>query len=419
MTAPSFVTFVTVLTGWLFAPRHTVTATIVAAGRAARKHHSAYHRLFASARWSLDELGLAVAALVLPWLGTDTIFVALDDTLARKHGLKIFGVGMHHDPLLSTRQTALMNWGHSWVIVGLIVQFPFHPYRCFCLPILFRLYRSQQTVRRQGGAYRTRPELAVELLDLLGARLAARPFHVVADSTYGGQSVLKQLPPNADLTSRLLLDARLYEAAPPRRCGQNGRPRKRGKRLPTPRQMLQSRAQRVSVDVYGRHDCVRLVECVAYLHALPTRAVRVVAVAPLSGGRPWQAFYSTCVNATAVELLRSYARRWSIEQAFQESKMHLGFEQPQGWTRRAVERTAPTAMLLYSLIVLWFAGRGHQRWHAPQRSWYRRKRWPAFTDMLALLRWQSLQQEVLHRTGPYVGMRKPLRDLMNTLQCVV
>jgi hypothetical protein len=417
MSAPTFLSFVTVLTGWLFAQRHTVTATIVAAGRHARKHHSAYHRLFASARWSLDELGLAVAALIVPWLEPGTVFVALDDTLARKRGLKIFGVGMHHDPLLSTRKTALMNWGHSWVIVGLIVQFRFHPHRCFCLPILFRLYRSQQTVRRQGGAYRTRPELAVELLDLLCARLAPRQFHVVADSTYGGQSVLRQLPPNCDLTSRLLLEARLYEAPPPRRHGQNGRPRKRGKRLPTPRQMLQSRAQQVSLDMYGRHDRVRLVDAVAYLHALPRRAVRVVAVAPLSGGRPWQAFYSTRVEATAVDLLGWYARRWSIEQAFQESKTHLGFEQPQGWTRRAVERTAPTAMLLYSLIVLWFAGWGHRHWRAPQRSWYRHKRWPAFADMLTTLRWQSVQQEVLHRVGPHRGSPKPFRDLLNALQC--
>jgi len=175
--------------------------------------------------------------------------VAVDDTLARKRGLKIFGVGMHHDPLLSTRKTALMNWGHSWVIVGLIVRFPFHPHRYFCLPILFRLYRSQQTVHRQGGAYRTRPELAVESIHVLCTRFSQRQFHVVADSAYGGQSVLKRLPQNCDLTSRLLLDARLDAAPPPRRAGQNGRPRKRGKRLPTPRQMLQQRGTRVTLDI--------------------------------------------------------------------------------------------------------------------------------------------------------------------------
>jgi hypothetical protein len=417
MTAPTFFSFVTVLSGWLFAQRHTVTATIVAAGRRAHKHHSAYHRVFASAQWSLDELGLAVAALIVPWLGPGTIFVAVDDTLARKRGLKIYGAGMHHDPLLSTRKTALMNWGHSWVIMGLIVQFPFHPHRYFCLPILFRLYRSQQTVCRQGGTYRTRPQLAVELLGVLCNRFGQRQFHMVADNAYGGQSVLKHLPQNCDLTSRLLLEARLYEAPPPRGAGQNGRPRKRGKRLPTPSQMLGQRGTRLRLDLYGRRDRVRLVEALAHLHAWPARPVRIVVVEPLSGGRRRQAFYSTCASATAVEILRWYAWRWSIEQTFQESKMHLGFEQPQGWTRRAVERTAPTAMLLYSLIVLWFAGWGHRHWQPPQRSWYRHKRWPAFVDMHTTLRWQTMRQEVLHRAGAHEGLRKPLLELLNTLKC--
>ncbi len=56
--------------------------------------------------------------------------------------------------------------------------------------------------------------------------------------------------------------------------------------------------------------------------------------------------------------------RWSIEVAFHSSKTHLGFEEPQGWTRKAVERTAPTAVLLYSLILLWFAHYG-QRHYRP------------------------------------------------------
>ena len=51
MSAPSLATFVTLITGWVFAPRRTVTGMIVAAQAVGRKHHSAYHRLFASARW--------------------------------------------------------------------------------------------------------------------------------------------------------------------------------------------------------------------------------------------------------------------------------------------------------------------------------------------------------------------------------
>ena len=40
--------------------------------------------------------------------------------------------------------------------------------------------------------------------------------------------------------------------------------------------------------------------------------------------------------ATEVAPLFEYAGRWSIEETFQGSKTHLGFEEPQGWSRKAV-----------------------------------------------------------------------------------
>lgn len=57
-----------------------------------RANHSLYHRLFAAARWSLDHVGLVIFAVTDPWLG-ETAFLAIDDTLARKRGLKMFGTG--------------------------------------------------------------------------------------------------------------------------------------------------------------------------------------------------------------------------------------------------------------------------------------------------------------------------------------
>ena len=66
MTTPTFSSFVTLLAGWVFARRRTVTGMIQAAGAVTRKHHSAYHRVFAAAQWSLDELGLAMLGLILP-----------------------------------------------------------------------------------------------------------------------------------------------------------------------------------------------------------------------------------------------------------------------------------------------------------------------------------------------------------------
>ncbi len=413
MTCPSFGNAMTLLAGWVFAPRRTITGMIAAAGAVGLKHHSTFHRLFSSARWSLDRAGLVVFGLMLPWLG-DSVLLAGDDTLARKRGLKMFGVGMHHDPLLSSRGKAITNWGHSWVVLGVIVRFPLWPERAFCLPILFRLYLNKKSAARDRRAYRTRPELLVEMLALLCQARKTRRFHLIADSAYGGQSVLNHLPANCDLTSRLVMDARLYGPPPTRVPGRNGRPRKRGLQLPTPAAMLRERAARVDLMIYGRQDRVRMCDTVAYVHAAPERPLRVVAIEALSGGRGQQAFYSTCWQATAIELLTWYAWRWSIEVAFHDSKQSLGFEEPQGWSRRAVQRTAPVAMLLYSLIVLWFVQEGHRSYRPLNRPWYTTQAEPSFADMLATVRRLSLRERVSSWGLGGQGSRKVLELLENT-----
>lgn len=405
MTAPTFASLTTVLTGWVFARRHTVTRMILAAGEAGEKHFSSYHRLFSAARWSLDALGLAVFDLIQSFLGS-VVMLGVDDTLCRKRGLKMFGTGMHHDPLLSSRGKVITNWGHSWVVLGVIVELPFRPGHYYCLPILFRLYMNKKSAAKHGRAYRTRPELAVELLSLLCNARKDRQFHAVADSAYAGQSVLCHLPANCDLTSRLLKDARLYDAPPERQPGTNGRPRKRGQRLPTPQAMLVRRCRRVRLNIYGRSEHARLADTCARVYAAPQRPLRVVATEAISGGRGQQVFYSTCHDASAEQVISWYAMRWSMEVTFHDSKQHLGFEEPQGWSRPAAERTAPVAMLLYSLVVLWFAREGHRRWLPLDCPWYTSKTNPSFADMLATLRRLSIQQQVLSLALRGPGSRK-------------
>lgn len=414
MTCPSFDNFLTLLTGWVFANRRTVTQMIVAAGALGRKHHSAYHRLFAAARWSSDHVGLLVFDVIEAWLG-ETVFVAIDDTLARKRGLKMFGTGMHHDPLLSSRGKTVTNWGHSWVILGVIVRFSWWPDRPFCLPILFRLYLNQKEAKKQRRRHRTRPELAVEMLQLLCRHRESRGFHAVADSTYGGESVLGRLPKNCDLTSRLGLNARLYEAPPQPGSGKLGRPRRRGRKLPTPEAMLTGRCRHVTLDIYGRSECARMHDREARVHAVPERPLRVVAVEALRGGRGREAFYSTAHRAAPTEVITWYAWRWSEEVAFHDSKQHLGFEDPQGWSRQAVERTAPTAMLLYSLIVLWFVSVGHRDYRELLLSWYRSKTRPSFRDMLTTLRRASARELFLSLGLSGRGSKKALNALENAV----
>jgi hypothetical protein len=180
----------------------------------------------------------------------------------------------------------------------------------------------------------------------------------------------------------------------------------------------QQRARRVTLHIYGRQDTVRLVEAVAHWHGVPQRPLKVVVVEPLTGGRPVQAFYSTDIHQSDEQVLAGYARRWSIEEAFQGSKSHLGFEEPQGWSRQAVRRTAPLAMLLYSLTVLWFAREGHSLYKPPCRPWYRHKVRPSFADMLATLRFACLRAAISATPTDKQGRQNPLLLLPDTLRAV-
>ena len=160
-----------------------------------------------------------------------------------------------------------------------------------------------------------------------------RRFHVLADSAYGGQSVLNELPKNCELTSRLLMNAgctplRPSESREPMAPAQTRRI------VAHARSDAEGSGRRVTLDIYGRHDEVRLCDCEARVYSSPARPLRVVAVEPLLGGRTRQAFYSTCSDASAEQVLTWYAMRWSLEVAFRDSKQSLGFEDPQGWTRR-------------------------------------------------------------------------------------
>jgi hypothetical protein len=412
MTAPSFETWFTLVPGWVFARRQPVTQMIVAAGAVETKHFSSFQRFFSQAAWSLDDLGLAVFALLQRWLG-ETVFLGVDDTLARKRGLKMFGTGMHIDPLLSSRGYKVTNWGHCWVVLSVLVEFPFWPGRYFSLPILFRLYLNKKKAAKRRKAYRTKPQLTNEMVQLVCGRHKSRHFHLIGDSAYGGQSILGVLPENCDLTSRVVLNARLYEAPPVRAPGRRGRSRRRGTKLPTPQQMLSERCRRIELAIYGRTESARVADAEARMFAVPERPLRIVAVEALVGGRGREAFYSTVVDAKAEQVLTWYSMRWSVEVTFHDSKQQLGFEDPQGWSKEAARRTAPMAMLLHTLIVHWYASEGRRQESLSILPWYTRKSHASLADMLATLKRVSLRQRISALGLRGRGSRKTQEILKN------
>ena len=313
-TAPTFATFVTIATGWCLSPRHRyITEMIQAANAVHRGHHSRYHRFFSGAAWAVGDLFDALAIVAVQDFYPEGIIVlGADDTLCRKRGLTIFGTGMHHDPLLSSKSRTWVSWGHDWVILALIIPNPpWSPTKLWALPVGLRLYRNHQGLTKgktkdkgkgKGAKrkrpvdpdHRTRPELAVELIEHFAKLFPERRIVVSGDSAYGGKSVLRHLPANVDLISRVASNAAIYEPAPPRRPDPKGASRKKGGRLPGMAQWAADGTpwEALEFDQYGLHAKLRVKTIRAlYYKAGKDRLLTIVLVRDTVGGRPDQMFW--------------------------------------------------------------------------------------------------------------------------------
>jgi hypothetical protein len=434
-TAPTFATFLHIATGWCLSHRHRyVTELIQSAGAVHHGHHSRYHRFFANAAWSIDDLfdALAREAVATFYPAGAMIEAGVDDTLCRKRGLTIFGAGMHHDPLISSRKRVHVSWGHDWVILSLLVPNPpWSPTKVWAVPVGVRLYKNRQglTKGKRGQAkakrgkrrppdpnHRTRPELAVELIERFANLFPRRAIVVSGDSAYGGKSVLRHLPGNVDLISRVAPNAALYEPAPPRLPKQRGPSRKKGARLPGMAAWAADEAQpweELEFDRYGLHAKLKVkVIRGLYYKAGKDRLLTIVLVRDIVGGRPDQMFYCTRTDWDARAILSHYAGRWSVEVMHFNAKQMMGLEDPSNRAPRAVERTAPVGLVLYGLTLVWFHRDGHRSVSFPDRPWYPGKQEPSYADILTALRRESWRGQFAGADREWGGQETPLSQLI-------
>jgi DDE superfamily endonuclease len=322
----------------------------------------------------------------------------------------------------------LKSWGHNWVVVSLILSHPFwSKTTVWSLPLTFCLYRNWQGTRcqkkksgkkptppvtpkelarrkrqeaKQRAAdprHRTRPDLAIQAISRLAEWFPQRQFLLTGDSAYGGKSVLSKLPPNVDLISRVHAKGVMYAPPPKAKPGapsKNGRPRKKGERLPGMQAWANDPTlpwKTLKFHEYGLKGVlqVKVRKNVLYYKSGGSRKLTIVLTHDPSGKRFNRMFYCTRRDLTARQILSLYAARWSIEACFENTKQLLGLEDAANRKPKAVERTAPMALVLYSLSILWFHQTGHQQVRFPESPWYRHKRSPSFADILCTLRRES------------------------------
>ena len=384
----------TLLVGALLAPgTRTVTAALRAVGLAAERHFTNDHRVLNRAAWSTRQgrrrlLGVRLTVWVPPGV---TIVLGADDTVERRRGRRIKAKGGDRAAVRSTKKPVLRGFGRQWGSMLLLVPVPWSR-RVWARPCLTAwCWPAGKGTRRR---HKTRVDW-VRQMRTQGRRWlpGRRLVWVVAGGVAAVSLALAGVKPPVVMVSRLRWEAALSHRPGPQPPGTRGPKPLKGTR----QRRVQAWAERsdtpwdtVEVDGYGGQRKTLGVFSHTALWYTPRRppvAIRDVLVADPEGQRRMEACFCTDLQATPVEILPWGVRRWSVEGTFAEARAHLGVETHRQWSEKALARTSPVLLGLFSLVTVLALqrSRGGQI-PMPATAWSQKDD-PTFADCVALVRW--------------------------------
>jgi DDE superfamily endonuclease len=385
--------------GAILAPgKRTVTSALRAMGLHEEKHFQNDHRVLNRARWSSRQASrILLGLLVRTFAPSGPLVVGIDETLERRQGSKIAAKGIYRDAARSSKSFFVKSSGLRWISLMLLAPIAWAG-RTWALPFFSVLAPSQRYDQERGRRHKSLSDWARQMLKQLRRWLPERLLVLVADSGYAALTFLDacgNLKNPVTVVTRLRLDAALYEPAPPRKPKQNGRPRKKGKRLPTLQQVLDNPTtvwQPIQVARWysqGRRT-VEIVSapCIWFHGGMAPVPIRWVLLRDPEGKFQPQALLCTDLASTPEQIVSWFVLRWQLETTFQEVRTHLGVETQRQWSALAIGRTTPALLGLFSLVTLPADRQFRQgRLSVRQAAWYVKER-PTFSDAMACVRRQ-------------------------------
>lgn len=234
--------------------------------------------------------------------------------------------------------------------------------------------------------------------------------------------------PVATVVARLRLDAHLCLPAPPRAPRQTGRPRLVGARLPTlatyAADPTTAWTSHPLARWYGERDRpIQLLSGTAvwYHTGLPPVPIRWVLISDPRGKFATQAGLCTDLAVDPLQIVSWFTLRWQLEVTFREVRAHQGVETQRQWSDRAIARTTPALLGIFSLVTLLAHDllRAGSTFSCPQFAWYS-KPLPTFLDALALVRrhlWSHTTFPTSHTDADLVKVPAALVDHLRDLLC--
>ncbi|GHO72711.1 hypothetical protein KSD_04820 [Ktedonobacter sp. SOSP1-85] len=156
--------------------------------------------------------------------------VGIDETIERRRGTKIAAKGIYRDPVRSSKEFFVKTSGLRWISMMLLTPIPW-ACRVWALPFFTVLAPSERYNQQHRRRHKKLTDWGRQMIRQLRRWLPEHMLVVVADSSYSVLELLacaaRMIEPVVIVT-RLRLDAALYDPAPIRKPGTNGRPRKKG-----------------------------------------------------------------------------------------------------------------------------------------------------------------------------------------------
>jgi hypothetical protein len=408
--------------------KRTVSAVLRVMGLSQERNYPKYHQVLSRASWSSLAVSVIVLRLLLKTfaqIGEPLVF-GIDETIERRRGDKIKAKGIYRDPVRSSKEHFVKASGLRWISLMWLTYIPWAQ-RIWALPFLTVLAPSERFYEARGRKLKKITDWARQLVFQLRRWLPEQAVIIVGDNTYAALDFLsacQTLNNPVTVITRLRLDAALYEPPPP--YSGRGRPRKKGGRLPTLQQLLKDKQttwHRLTVPWYNQP--ARPIEIVTgmafWFHfGLPGVPIRYVLIRDVAGKFDPQALLSTDLTLIPEQILAFFMRRWQMEPTFRHVREHLGVETQRQWSDKAIARTTPLLLGLFSFVTLLAHSHFVRQQPAIRSSAWYTKDLPTFVDALALVRrhlWTHFTFQMSTDEAEMIKVPRVLLERFNDLLC--
>jgi hypothetical protein len=310
-----------------------------------QKHWTTYYKCLQQGHWSWLSLARAFVRLVLREVGGQIVYLVIDDTLVLRTSKKAPASQIHHQHGNKPNLAHYVR-GQCWVTLAQIARRA--QGNTTAIPLLSRLMPSAGNTGKLRAAQ--------TLIRSVSGLLSGKTVRLLVDSWYmRGDFILAMRAKKIEVIGQVRHDTRLYDAPVVRRHKQRGRPAIYGNKM-TAERVARLTVTDTVLPLYGKQQRLRYrhkVVLARFIKGTPVHAVwcELYDEKKKSWNKP-RLLLSTNTALSAEAIIEDYAKRWSIESAFNELKNAWGMKEAWQQTRRTLNRWVQLTTIGYGLIQL-------------------------------------------------------------------